>query len=546
MDRRQFLQSALYSSLLYGAGSLPRFVNEASAAFEPLQRRILVNMFLDGGPDMRHLVAPAFDSNPNSVGYQYWSHRWRAHDIADNPSAWQARWNNDYFHITVGGSNWGNSGVSIVDSGAKNSGVTFGIWKEAGWLIDMFMKGNAALAFNVAGGRNRAHDHSSMQLNQGNILSGLNDQNRSGWGGRLARSAQSNVIAVTNSPESFCYGPVGPFNNYNPNAIDNIDVVSVQSSREMGLNDFDPNQEGTDPFYLENHKMARALKSYYAALRQEQVSENYQKFMDHESKVRNFGEAIRARLEDVAVPDLIKALRYPIDIGGQPVNPGADGNARRVLRNGYSFGRQIANLYDVLAVNDVLEPAAVSMRYGGWDTHDDQRKGAGNSDVNNPELNRGIENGFKDLFGGPYADNPNALHSGFSALWQSMQDQGNVNRNNLVFTFAGEFGRQIRDNGRGGTDHGKANLMLVIGEQVNGGVYGEMFPTAELAKYALEDWRTPDIEPLTDIDYLFSSVCDWVSSGSGNQVFPRLTNSSLPPSEQAILESGVTFQQLFS
>jgi len=59
MNRRHFLQSSLYSSLLYGAGGFPSLVEEAAAGFVPLQNKVLVNLFMSGGPDFRHLVVPA-------------------------------------------------------------------------------------------------------------------------------------------------------------------------------------------------------------------------------------------------------------------------------------------------------------------------------------------------------------------------------------------------------------------------------------------------------------------------------------------------------
>jgi len=533
MNRRQFLHSSLYTSLLYGAGGIPRLINEAAAGFVPLQNRILVNLFLEGGPDFRHMLVPAYDSSPDSFGHKYWKHRWRAHDLTDNPSSWQQRWNDDYYHITVGGENWSGN---LVDAG--------GIWKEAGWLIDMFRAGKAALVFNAVGGRNRAHDLSTLQLNQGNVLSGLNNADRSGWGGRLARSAAGNAISVTNTPSPFTFGPVGLAPNYNPNAIDNQNLIAVQNSREMGLNeaDFTDNQANRP-----NQRMAMTLKNYYAGLRTESVGRAYQKFMDHEQKVRLFGQLIRDRLSDLPVPDLIQALYSSVSIDGQPINPApGDTAARRVLRKSYSFGAQIRNLHDVLASNDLLGARTISMQYSGLDSHGDQlRPVPVGSDANDPGVNRGIESGFKDIFGGQIGNNPSdstALHGGFSALWQSLNQ---VDLNKIVLAIAGEFGRQIRDNGDAGTDHGKGNLMLVISEQVAGGIYGEVFPDTEVDKYDDESLNTPDIEPRTDIDYLFSRVSDWVVSGSGNTVFPRLTATGLSEEETPTLESGVSFESLF-
>jgi uncharacterized protein (DUF1501 family) len=538
MNRRHFLQSAFYSGLIYGTGALPNLVNEARAGFEPLQNRLLVNLFLDGGPDFRHLIVPAFDSNTNSFGYQYWSHRWRAHDIADNPTAWQQRWNDDYYPITVGGNNWNGQ----QNPGGFNTGTTFGIWRHAGWLIDMFRAGHVAMVCNAVGGTNRAHDLSTLQMHQGNVLSGLNNADRSGWGGRLARSAGGNSISVTNSPRAFCFGPVGNAPNYNPNAIDNRDLIAVQNSREMGLNiqDLTENQ-----IYRPQHRMARTLRSYYAGARTEQVSQAYEKFMDHELKVRQFGELIRERLSDLPEPPLIEALHRAISIDGQPVNPDSANDARRVLRNGYGFGRQIRNLYDVCAANDLLNVRTVSMDYGGWDSHGDQRREAGNPDLNDPDVYRGIESGFKDIFGGQYAEgvtpmDNNQLHGGFSALWASLDG---IDRDKMVITIAGEFGRQIRDNGDGGTDHGKGNIMFVIGERVRGGVYGELFPDSEVDKYEDASLRTPDIDPRTSIDPIFARVCDWVSPNTGTVVFPRMASGF--SGEQPIIESAGMFNNLF-
>lgn len=518
-SRRQFLQSALYSSLIYGAGFHPRLISTASAAPEPLEEKLLINLFLDGGPDFRHLIVPAYDADTSSFGYKYWSNRWRAHQLSEtDQNTWQQRWSNDYYPITVGGAGWNGQ----EDIGGLNAGITFGIWREASWLIDMFNAGHVALSFNVAGGTDRAHDQSTLILNQGNVLSGLNDADRSGWGGRLARSAGLNSVSLTSSPSAFNFGPLGAAPGYDPNSIDNIDLISVENSREMGLFDFSLDGYEYDDF---DDKMARAAKSYYAGLRQEQVAQAYQKFLDHELKVRQFGELIQARLQTVPEPTLIEALHRNID--GINIDPNdVENTGRRVLRSS-SFGRQIRNVYDIIAANDLLNPGVMSLSYGGWDSHGNQREIPAilASDPNNPFQSRGIESGFKDIFGGQFGGSPfnsDALHGGFSALWENLEQ---TDRNKIVITIAGEFGRQIRDNGDAGTDHGKGNLMLVISESCQGGIYGEMFPDTELPKYDEAATRTPDIDVRTEIDPLFASVANWVASNSSDSVFPRTAPS---------------------
>lgn len=519
-NRRRFLQSAIASSLIYGAGASPQLLSLAHAAIPPGLQNLLVNLNLSGGPDLRHLLVPAYDSNDDSFGGKYWKHRARAHRLSDTFTA-QQRYQQDYVEFEVSNSNWSTGG--LVDTTGINSGVKFGIWKEAGWLIDMFSEGNVALIFNAVGGTNRAHDLSSLMLSQGNVLAGLNERGASGWGGRLARSALGNSISLTSSPNSFCFGPTGVAPNYNPLISDNSDLLSIDDSRSVGLYDFDIE---SDQIYSQNQKMARAAKSYYAAMRKEQVALAYQRAMSHESIIRNFGELVSGVLNDeiTPIPTLINALRNNVD--GINPDPNDAGNfGRRVLRS-TGFGTQIRNLYDMMVIHNItgISPRVMSMGYGSWDSHGNQRQIPAilASDPNNPYEYRGIETGLRDIFGGQFGSSPNnsaALHGGFSALWESVPSA--ADRSKMVITIAGEFGRQIRDNQDSGTDHGKGNLMFVIGEKVRGGVYGEIFQAAEVDKYDNTSLNTPDIDPLTEIDTFFSKVCDWVEPNSGTAVFPR-------------------------
>lgn len=523
-NRRQFLQSAIYSSLVLGSGVSPFAASTALAAPSPLNKRILVNINLSGGPDMRHLLVPAYDPSDNSFGGKYWKHRARSQKLAETSVTAQQRYEQDYYEFTVGDSNWQAKG--LVDATGVNSGERFGILKDAGWLIDMLREGNAALVFNAVGGTNRAHDLSSLMLAQGDTFAKLNNRGASGWGGRLARSAGGKALSMSGSAGEFLYGPKGAAPGYDPTISDNIDLISVENSRRFGLFDYDLDE---GQFYNADDKMARAAKTYYAAIRQEQVGVAYQKAQQHEQKIREFGDLVKSILtdENIPIPDLIRAL----DTGVGNINPDPNDPStlsRRVLRSG-SFANQIQNLYDMIAINDVpqLNPKVLSMGYGGWDSHGDQRRIPNQllTDPNTRE-NRGIESGFRDIFGGQFGSDPaypDALHCGLSALWASLPNASAGS--NIVVTVAGEFGRQIRDNGDSGTDHGKGNLMLVIGEGVRGGVYGEIFQENEVDKYDNTGLRTPDIDPLTDIDSFFSKVSDWVEPGSSSSVFPRTSPS---------------------
>jgi uncharacterized protein (DUF1501 family) len=67
-----------------------------------------------------------------------------------------------------------------------------------------------------------------------------------------------------------------------------------------------------------------------------------------------------------------------------------------------------------------------------------------------------------------------------------------------------EFGRTVRQNGTGGTDHGRASCNFILGNDVNGGiVHNKVQP---LAVENLEDGR--DLAVTTDFRSVFSEVAD--------------------------------------
>lgn len=80
----------------------------------------------------------------------------------------------------------------------------------------------------------------------------------------------------------------------------------------------------------------------------------------------------------------------------------------------------------------------------GYDTHDTQR---GDHDALMLDLDQSI-----------------------SAFWQDMQLHNFDNRV-IVMTWS-EFGRRVEDNGSGGTDHGTAGPVFLLGSRVRGGLYG--------------------------------------------------------------------------
>ena len=456
MDRRDFLKAVLATGALYSTGGLPILGSKAFAAvFPALGNRVLVDVMLAGGPDMRHLLPPPFDPDPTSYGYLFWQAKARAHGIADTSSAWQSRWENDYFQVGDGT-------------------TTFGILKNCAWLKAMWDAGKVAIICNVVGGTTRNHSHCQLIMDQGNRTSGPNDFNRSGWGGRLAAAAQGNVLALTPAPRRFCYGPdpTDPENHNNQN------LISASDTRRMAL--YRP--PASDSVITPRAVIARSLESYYAAKSQEISADSvYYRFVALERSAREFGDMVSARLAQIPEPTQLSAL-----YGGALATP--------------YFGEQLRNLYDSFACSDILQLRVASLELASWDSHKNQ------SALIEPKLN--------DMFGSG---------KGFDTLFNQLPQDA---LDNMVLVIGGEFGRQLVANGGNGTDHGRGNAMMVVGNRVRGGIYGEMFPEDELERL---DVPSADITGLTAIDHVFGAVCDWVSPGSGDVVFPDRGSADLEP-----------------
>ncbi|MBL4674424.1 MAG: DUF1501 domain-containing protein [Arenicella sp.] len=572
MQRRTFVKSLLATAV---SASLNTNFSTASAnpsaGFVPVIDPVLVNIMMGGGPDFRHFIVPAMpgingvlvpDQEKQQFAYLYWQFRSSVHRLTlprgdygsdqdyllAQEESWRSRWNDDFIHFdlnTFAGSE--NAERNPVYIGQNTTTNVFGIWQGAGWLVQMFSEGKVAIVANVVGATHRAHDHATLQINQGNLLSNVDDGGRSGWGGRLATQAQGTSIALTDTPSPFAFGPVtSP--SYQPDLIDNSNLVPIQNSRDLGLREADLDQDQSN---RPDFALARTLKSYYSALKQETLAPVYENFTGHEEQLRLLGQQMSAQL-DFNVPDEIRALysqtldRTKVLGGALEANPrhhfnnDSMGNSRRVCYN-ENWGSQVRNLYDSLAANNVLGLKVASMEYNlEWDSHSQQRKNIDVPDLKDPYINRGIESSFKDIFGGPTDSNTTELHYGLSALWHNLDT---TSKQNITFVAAGEFGRQIRANGDFGTDHGAANIMLLIGEQVNGGVYGELFQDDEVEKYTDPTLFTPDITPRTEFDHLFAAACDHISPNSGEVVFPRTSGGYLGVAPQ--LESLGLFTNLF-
>ncbi len=347
----------------------------------------------------------------------------------------------------------------------------FGIRRNCGWLKSMWDQGNLAIVNNVFGASTRDHAHCMRVMDQGDRFALPNDPPASGWGGRLAAAAGGNCVALTPSPRPFGFGA----DANDATRIDNSTLIAAPNTRTMTL----AAPSGADLLGYEA-RINRSLASYYQAKRAEMSSDSfYRRYVESERVLREFGEPLDARLQSVPVPASVDGLMH-----GGLAEP--------------AFALQLRNLYDALAANDILQLRTASMDYGGWDSHRDQ------VNTMDPRL--------EDIFGDGKA---------FDVLYQALPADV---LSNLVLVIAGEFGRQLRANGDGGTDHGVGTSVLIIGNAVNGGLYGEMFPAEELSRLADP---SPDIVGRTHIDHVFGAVADWVTPAGGSIAFPNRATASL-------------------
>jgi uncharacterized protein (DUF1501 family) len=87
-----------------------------------------------------------------------------------------------------------------------------------------------------------------------------------------------------------------------------------------------------------------------------------------------------------------------------------------------------------------------------------------------------------------------------------------------------EFGRTVKQNGTGGTDHGRASCNFILGNDVNGGVvHGNV---QSLAVENLEDGR--DLAVTSDFRSVFSEVADKHLKISNDKIlFPGWNGSKI-------------------
>lgn len=208
--------------------------------------------------------------------------------------------------------------------------------------------------------------------------------------------------------------------------------------------------------------------------------------------------------------DLMEAVRYPQLLRNwYKDNSRLDGAARRTLETieliqrelkGRSQLRHVPYPQEGLAheISQPLKTLAsmikleMGMKIGqvdfdGWDTHENQYD--------------------------PFQKRVKALSQALAAFYRDLEDY----HDRLTVLVMSEFGRRLRANKSGGTDHGYGNMMMVLGKHVRGGrMYGKWpgLQTDDLAKGV-------DLDITTDYRAVLGEILrNRMSVDSVERIFP--------------------------
>jgi uncharacterized protein (DUF1501 family) len=129
---------------------------------------------------------------------------------------------------------------------------------------------------------------------------------------------------------------------------------------------------------------------------------------------------------------------------------------------------------------------SITLDYGNWDTHEYQA--------------------------GRFKGQLEPMSNGLAAFWNDIS----AYHDRVALVTVTEFGRRLRSNKSGGTDHGRAGVMTVLGGKVRGGkIYG---PWPGLNSTQLDEGV--DLAVTTDYRQVLTEALDHTMGRKGSEVFP--------------------------
>jgi uncharacterized protein (DUF1501 family) len=142
-----------------------------------------------------------------------------------------------------------------------------------------------------------------------------------------------------------------------------------------------------------------------------------------------------------------------------------------------ALGRQLQLVANLIAANSGTRLFYV--QFGSFDTH-----------ANEAEMHQRL-----------FAQVGQALY----AFHESLKQQGMIDK--VMLMCFSEFGRRVAENSSGGTDHGAAAPMFVMGGRVKGGLHGKM--------PSLTDLDDGDLKYTTDFRRVYATLLDrWLNADS--------------------------------
>ncbi len=156
----------------------------------------------------------------------------------------------------------------------------------------------------------------------------------------------------------------------------------------------------------------------------------------------------------------------------------------------------LANSFKMIAQLATTIPGArlFHLSIGGFDNHSQQIGTAADQ--------------YSNKLAGQHYNLWRQISGGVDAFYKDMAEHG-LENDALVMSYS-EFGRRPNENASRGTDHGTASVMMVVGKQVKGGLYGAQ-PSLETS--ALDS--AGNMRFSTDFRSVYGTVIDkWLESDS--------------------------------
>jgi uncharacterized protein (DUF1501 family) len=248
-----------------------------------------------------------------------------------------------------------------------------------------------------------------------------------GWIARL--------LAADSPPDAPLLAPALGFSSNQQTSLVGADAVTLASAQEFRVDGFHWSWNDSNPDIAGHHGAHTRLLPLWSG--QSDLARAGQSAAEALSTLRQ----VDFRLHGAGAPD-----GY-LPAGGA-VYPD-DGNGR-------TLGTQLRHIAQLIKLDAGLR--VVALDYGFWDTHESQ----------------GMPNPGNTNQWDPFGNLLEGLGRALQAFHADLDADGHMGRVTLIVQ--SEFGRRVRPNDSGGTDHGYGNLMLALGNGVRGGQLHGTFP----------------------------------------------------------------------